>query len=118
MWLLPPGLKVYLTVEAVDMRKSVNGLSLYVQEILDRDPLSGHLFVFSNGSRRVIKVLYWDGSGFCLWYKRLERMRFHWPKGGEVRGMELDPSDLQWLLSGLEWPRRGGYRRLEYTAVG
>lgn len=118
MWLLPPGLKVFLAVESVDMRKSVNGLSLYVAEILERDPLTGHLFVFSNGSRRVIKILYWDGSGFCLWYKRLEKSRYRWPRESSVGGLEMNGEDLQWLLAGMEWPRKGGHKRLEYSTVG
>jgi transposase len=118
MWTLAPGLKVYVAMEAVDMRKSVNGLALYVAEILERDPLSGQLFVFSHAARRVIKVLYWDGSGFCLWYKRLEKSRFRWPKVEGENELEMTATDLQWLLSGLEWPRRGGHGQLKYRAVG
>ena len=117
MWWVPMGIKVYLAVEAVDMRKSVNGLSLYAADILNQDPLSGHLFVFSNIRRTVIKILYWDRSGFCLWYKRLEKSRFRWPQGGGENGLEVDGEDLQWLLSGLDWPRKAGHERLLYASV-
>ncbi len=73
--MLDSGLKVYLVVGVADMRKSINGLSILVQEQLDLDPSSGHLFAFCNRRRDMAKVLYWDCNGFCLWHKRLERER-------------------------------------------
>ena len=63
-----------------DMRKSVNGLSLIVSDMLDLDPFSGHLFVFCNRRRNILKILYWDRNGFCMWYKRLEEDRFRWSR--------------------------------------
>jgi transposase len=65
------------------------------------DPYSGHLFAFSNRRRTVIKVLYWDRNGFCLWQKRLERERFRWPET-RAEVMDLTTRELQWLLDGLE----------------
>ena len=62
-----PGLRVYLAVGVTDMRKSINGLSILVQDQLDLDPISGHLFAFCNRRRDIVKVLYWDRNGFCLW---------------------------------------------------
>ncbi len=63
--------QVYLALGSTDMRKSINGLSILVQEHLEMNPLSGHLFVFCNRSRNMVKVLYWDRNGFCLWYNQL-----------------------------------------------
>ena len=108
--------KVYLVLGHTDMRKAVNGLSAMVSERIGLDPLSGHLFVFCNRSKDIIKVLYWDRNGFCLWYKRLERGRFRWPSCmDEV--MELSSRELSWLLSGLEVRQPGAHRELQYGHV-
>jgi transposase len=76
---LPLQTKVYLAVGRTDMRKSINGLSILVDEVLEMNPFSGHLFAFSNRRRNMIKILYWCRNGFCLWQKRLEKDRFRWP---------------------------------------
>ena len=62
------------------MRKQINGLALIVQEQMEMDPFQDALFVFCNGQRRILKALYWDRTGFCLWMKRLEKHRFPWPR--------------------------------------
>ncbi len=72
-------LKVYLAPGYTDMRKAINGLSILVDH-LDLDPFSGHLFVFCNRRQTMLKILYWEVNGFCLWQKRLEKNRFTWPK--------------------------------------
>jgi len=101
-----PGLRVYLAVGVTDMRKSINGLSILVQDQLDLDPLSGHLFVFCNRRRDMVKVLYWDRNGFCLWHKRLERERFRWPES-EEEVLQIDSRELGWLMEGaLSLPGR------------
>lgn len=115
MWVVPSGLKVYLALGVIDMRKSVNGLSLLVSEILDMDPCSGHLFVFSNRRRNIVKILYWDRNGFCLWYKRLERDVFRWPES-EAEIQEIGVRELMWLLEGLEVNQGGVHRPL--TGMG
>ena len=79
MFLSSPELKVYLALGYTDMRKAINGLSILVEQ-LELDPFSGHLFVFCNRSRKILKTLYWDRNGFCLWQKRLEKQRFKWPE--------------------------------------
>ena len=71
--------RVYIATGITDMRKSINGLSILVADQLELDPLSGHLFAFCNRKRDIIKIMYWDRNGFCLWHKRLERDRFRWP---------------------------------------
>ena len=76
---LPSGTRIYLAVGSTDMRKAINGLSILVEDELALDPLSGHLFAFCNRKRNMVKILYWDRNGFCLWHKRLEKHHFTWP---------------------------------------
>jgi len=65
-------IRVYLALGATDMRKAINGLSVLVEQAMDLDPFSGDLFVFCNRRHTILKILYWDANGFCLWHKRLE----------------------------------------------
>jgi len=92
---------VYLALGSTDMRKSINGLSIMVEQAMDLNPFSGDLFVFCNRRRNIIKILYWDRNGFCLWHKRLEEHRFKWPES-EREIMAIDQSSLQWLLYSLD----------------
>jgi transposase len=69
--------------------------------MIHQDPLSGHLFAFFNRPADRLKILYWDRSGFCLWYKRLERGMFHLPRAG-VAALELDAAELTLLLDGID----------------
>lgn len=116
MFYFPPGIKVHLALGSTDMRKSINGLSMLVEERFRDDPFSGHLFVFCNRRRDIIKVLYWDLNGYCLWQKRLERDRFRWPESeGEV--LSMDVREFKWLLDGLDFEQKGAYRRLRYNRV-
>lgn len=108
--------RVYLVTGHTDMRKAINGLSIMVQAQLEFDPFSGHLFVFCNRSRTIIKVLYWDRNGFCLWQKRLEKQSFRWPRS-EQEVMELDPRQLSWLLDGLDPVRIKGHKTLKYSTL-
>ena len=79
---IPSGTRVWLATGHTDMRKGFDGLALLVQETLKRDPHSGHLFVFRGRRGGLIKVLWHDGQGMCLFAKRLERGRFIWPSAG------------------------------------
>ena len=93
--------QVYVAVGNTDMRKSINGLSILVEQAMGLNPFSGELFVFCNRLRTIVKILYWDHNGFCLWHKRLEKDRFKWPQSvDEV--ITIDQRQLQWLLSGLD----------------
>ena len=92
-------LKIYLKPGATDMRKSINGLSLLVQEVMQNKVTSGDLYLFTNRKRNIIKALYWDRNGFCLWQKRLEQHKFPWSKL-EEQCIELTEQELVWLLSG------------------
>ncbi len=106
--------KVYVAVGATDMRKSINGLSLLVEEHFQLDLFSGSLFAFCNRNRDRVKILYWDCNGFCLWLKRLEQDTFRWPET-ESEVLEISRSALDWLLHGLDL--RQAHRRLTYSSV-
>ena len=96
-----PATKIYLASGVTDMRKSFNGLYGLVVGVLEADPLSGHLFVFSNRRRDRIKILCFDGSGLWVCAKRLEKGTFAWPSSGEG-AVELTQAELNLLLGGLD----------------
>jgi len=81
--------RVYVSHHATDMRCSFEGLSYRVREVVKEDPLSGHLFVFFNRSRDKMKILYFDRSGFAIWYKELQRGTFTCPEKREISAAEL-----------------------------
>lgn len=114
----PPndGITVYVCVEPIDFRKQINGLSALVQDVLSLDPFSKHLFVFRNRRRDRAKILYWERSGFVLWMKRLERERFHWPRGNSATVM-LTGQELNWLLDGFDLTRWRPHAPLHFDAV-
>ena len=93
---------VYLCREVVDMRKSINGLSILVEQGLDLDLFAPALFVFCNRQRDKIKILYWERTGFVLWYKRLEKHRFAWSLPGDAEVLSLTGRELNWLLDGID----------------
>jgi len=101
---LPPSVRIFLCVQPVDMRRSFDGLAALVQEVLKRDPFSGHLFVFCGKRADRIKLLYWDNDGYAIWYKRLEQGRFRFPEGLK-EGAEIAFTDLTLLLEGID-PRK------------
>lgn len=101
MKLLPPQTPVFIAVGATDMRKAINGLSMIVEEHFDDDLFSGNLFAFCNRRRDIIKILFWDQNGFCLWHKRLEKDRFYWPES-EDEVVNISGQQLSWLLAGLD----------------
>jgi transposase len=101
MLTLPFGTRVLFCRQPIDMRRSFDGLEAAVRERLGEDPLSGSLFVFWNRRRDRLKILSFDGSGFWIWYKRLERGAFELPIGpGE--GAEMSSADLLLVLEGIE----------------
>jgi transposase len=96
------GIQVWLATGPTDLRRGFDGLALLVQEKLKRDPHSGHLFVFRGRGGGLIKVLWHDGQGMCLFAKRLERGRFIWPL--TVDGaVTITPAQLSYLLEGIDW---------------
>jgi len=94
--------KIYVAVEAVDMRKGFEGLYGLVRDQLGSDPLSGHLFLFSNRTRTRLKALAWDGSGLWVCAKRLEKGRFRWPKAEGRHSVTMRPEELAMLVNGLD----------------
>ena len=97
------GLKIFVSALPTDMRKGFNGLQGLVLQMLQEDPLSGHLFLFINRRADRLKVLYWDRDGFALWYKRLERGTFQMPTIAEGQTKtEIRSDELVMLLSGVD----------------
>jgi len=91
--------KVYLALGITDMRKSIDGLALIVQESFMLDPFGRSLFVFCNRSKNKIKILYWEDSGFWLYYKRLEKGTFRWPTDSSLnKSIGVSERELRWLL--------------------
>ena len=116
MMLPSSGIMVYLALGITDMRKSINGLSIMVESNMNLDPFSGHLFVFCNRRRNILKILYWDRNGFCIWQKRLEKHRFRWPKK-EDEIVTIDHRALLWLIEGLEMEQKEAHGMLNYSLL-
>jgi transposase len=94
--------KIYVAVEAVDMRKGFEGLYGLVRDQLGADPLGGHLFLFSNRTRTRLKALVWDGSGLWVCAKRLEKGCFRWPEAEGRRSVTMRSEELAMLVNGLD----------------
>jgi len=107
--------KVYVAIGATDMRKSINGLSLLVEDQFGLDLFSGNLFAFCNRRQDIVKILYWSESGFCVWMKKLEKESFRWPKS-EKETLEVSQIALSWLLHGLDLNQ--AHEQLNYNSVG
>lgn len=114
---IPSGdVKVYLALGSTDMRKAINGLSILVEEYFELDPFSGNLFVFCNRKKTIMKILYWDRSGFCLWQKRLEKQSFKWPRSGKEL-KTIGERELLWLIDGLDITRITPHQALKFESV-
>lgn len=107
---------VYLALGSTDMRKEINGLSILVEGTLSLDPFSGHLFVFCNRTKSMVKILFWDRNGFALYQKRLEKERFKWPESKE-EVMEIGSRELTFLLEGLDLGSVRPHRELHYPTL-
>jgi transposase len=99
---LPAGTRIYLACGHTDMRRGFDGLALMVQEVLERDPFSGALFAFRGKRGDLIKILWWDTQGLCLFSKRLEKGRFVWPMAA-TGAVSLTAAQLSMLLEGIDW---------------
>lgn len=109
--LFNPEVIVWLYNQRVDMRKSINGLSIIVASNMLKNPTNqGELFLFCNKGGDKLKILYWQKNGFCLWYKRLEKGSFKIPT--ELASINYE--QLQWLLEGLDIRKFEGHKRLSY----
>ena len=106
----PAGTKIWIAAGVTDLRRGFDGLSAQVQNTLQQQPFSGHIFVFRGRRGDIVKLLWWDGDGLCLFAKRLERGRFIWPKV-ESGTVQLSRAQLSMLLEGIDW------RRVERTWI-
>lgn len=98
---IPHGLKIFIATTPIDMRKSFDGMAVLVQQEIKQDVFAGQLFVFTNKQGDKIRLFYWDGNGYCMWYKRLERGVFRIPK---ITGKSFNVSsqELSLILEGIE----------------
>jgi len=99
-----PGTRVYLACKPVDMRRGFDGLTAEVANVLRQNPYSGHVFVFRSKRGDDLKILHWDGSGLCLFAKRLETGRFVWPPIVDST-LSLTPAQLALLVEAIDWRR-------------
>jgi transposase len=106
---------IFLRTGYTDMRKQSNSLSVLVQRELGHNPLSGDLFVFCGRTRRILKVLYWERNGFCLWCKRLAADKYPWPRTeGEVR--RIGEEQMRMLLSGIDFFQAHQERKYDFIS--
>jgi transposase len=97
------------------MRKQINGLALIVEQQMGVSPFDPALFLFCNRGRRILKALWWDQTGFCMWQKRLEKHHFPWPRDAEEARREIDEERLRLLLSGIDfW---AAHQELKFSSV-
>ena len=102
--IIPSGTRVWLAAGATDMHRGFDGLAAIVQERLGADPFGGHVFIFRGRRGDLVKMLWWDGDGLCLFAKRLERGRFIWPQATDG-AIHLSAAQLSMLLEGIDWRR-------------
>ena len=100
----PSGTNIWLAAGVTDMRRGFTGLSAVVQTVLEQNPFDGHVCVFRGRRGDLIKLLWWDGDGLCLFAKRLERGRFLWPQA-DHGAVSLSRAQLSMLLEGIDWRR-------------
>lgn len=96
-------IKIYLCTGYTDMRKSINGLSLLADEVLPSGFASGAMFVFRGKTADKVKILWWDGQGFCLFYKRLDSGKFTWLNSDNKGSIGITRAQLSMLLEGIDW---------------
>jgi len=100
---LSPAVRVFFARDPADMRRSFDGLVALVRDYLGHDPLSGYFFVFRNKNGDRVKLLYWDRTGLCIWYKRLEKAHFRFPADGATGpSTEITSADLLLILEGID----------------
>ena len=104
--------KIYVSSANVDMRKSIDGLAAIVHGRFELDSMSDSMFVFHNRHCNKVKILYWDGEGFCLLYKRLEREKFRFPRQISDPVYTVTHEEILWLLHGLRIEEIKRYKQL------
>ena len=99
---LKPGTRIWIAAGFTDLRRGFQGLSSIIETVLEQAPFSGHVFVFRGKRGDLIKLLWFDGDGLCLFQKRLERGRFVWPQAASGT-VSLTRAQLSMLLEGIDW---------------
>jgi transposase len=100
---LPSSVRVFLCLQPTDMRRSFDGLSMMIQEVIGESPFSGHLFVFCNRRQDRVKVMYWDRDGYAIWYKRLEKGTYRFPcSASDALRAEIRVDEFLVLLEGID----------------
>lgn len=112
---LKEGIKIFVSAEPVDARKSIDGLTCLIPEKFNDNPQSGNLFLFFNKAKDKVKILYWDDIGFALYYKRLEKHRFAVPKLMGHAHLEITEIQLQGLLAGLDFMLMRKFTEINYS---
>lgn len=107
--------KIFVSLEPIDMRNSINGLSAKIGDVFEQSAMSRHLFVFYNKARDKVKLIFWDRNGFVLYYKRLEKGRFKFKKASDNKTIELTENQLQWLLAGLDFQLMLEFNEINYS---
>ena len=103
MLMLSGAVKVFLYSQPTDMRCGFNKLSMLAEHVMQKDPFAGHFFVFFNKSGDKCKILWWDRTGFAIWYKRLEEGTFErLPNPDHQVSLEIDQAKLSWILEGID----------------
>ncbi len=109
---------IFLHRSPVDGRKQINGLTAIIQGSMDQNPFGTGIFIFISKSRDVLRMIYWDKSGFAMWTKRLEKEKFRWPSKMEVNILQLSTQQLSWLLDGLDITKIMPHQELNFSSVG
>lgn len=107
--------KIYLCTGCTDMRKGINGLSILAQSILSEQFHKSALFVFRGKKADRIKILWWDGQGFCLYYKCLDSGKFIWPKVDEKQSVGITKAQLSMLIEAIDWRNPKWFNRPQYA---
>lgn len=106
--------KIFVATTPVDFRKQAHGLATIVQHNFELPATARkHLFVFTNKKKSAVKMLYWDDTGFALWWKTLEKDRFRWPKSND-KTWTIDSKQLRWLLEGIDLTKIKKHQKLDY----
>lgn len=111
------GIQIFVSSIFIDMRKSIDSLSVLVKQEFNGDPLSGHLFIFFNRARDKVKIIYWDRNGYVLHYKRMERHRFVVPRMEDVSQLIITEIQLNGLLAGLNFEIMGNFNEIDYDKI-
>ena len=109
--------RVYLACGRTDLRKSIDGLAVIVQESFQLDPFSPSLFVFCNRNRDKLKILHWDHNGFWLYYRRLENGLFQWPDGQTIQPLSISYQQLHWLLDGFPYEQKQAHAKVSAKII-